>query len=130
MHLVANKKTWNSNLLQQCREEFHKLVSEHAAVLLPGILLEMQTLGVYPRLPESVSQKVGPRCLCFNKPSRWFLFMMKFKKHEGRRFVDLTNWKFRVGFSGSMYLFVCLFCLPFGSLVFILLPLGISMHYQ
>lgn len=56
--------------------------------------------------------------------------MIKFKIHDKVKIYWVTNWKFRVGFCGSMYLFVFLFCLRLGNSTLILLLLRISMHCQ
>lgn len=45
------------------------VVSERAALVSPGILLEMQILRTYPRTTESESWEVGPGAHVFNKPS-------------------------------------------------------------
>lgn len=45
------------------------VVSERAALVSPGILLEMQILRTYPRSTESESWEVGPGAHVFNKPS-------------------------------------------------------------
>ena len=49
-------------------------------ILPPGNLLELPIIGLYPRPTESETPGLEPSNLCFNKPSRWFWFMLKFEK--------------------------------------------------
>ena len=52
----------------------------------------MQILELSPRPIESGTPELGPRSLCFNKPSRWFPSSLKFENHSARQTTN-TCWK-------------------------------------
>lgn len=44
-------------------------------------LLEMQILGPHARLTKYINLGMGPRNLCFTKPSRRFCYTLKLENH-------------------------------------------------
>ena len=68
-----------------------------AASVSLGNTWEMQILQLHPRSTESETVMVGPRKLCFNKPSRWFWCKLKFENHCSNVYLGNNSSKRKLG---------------------------------
>lgn len=78
------------------------LLSQDQHKTLPGNLLKMQILRLYPRPMEPETPVMGTRNLCFNKLSWWFRCLLHVRStgtvgkstHSSIRKSSLESWKF------------------------------------
>lgn len=85
--IIHENRKRSRRLFTKAKPEFSKCDPQSTASASLRNLLEMKILGLYSIPTEPETLEVGPNNLCFNKPSKWFWCVPKFKNHYSRFFI-------------------------------------------